>query len=185
MRISLSRGLVLALLLAAGIQGALLGLLHVTAPDVDPLRVGHRFPARLTVLDDERTFDAWDRCWVAYVIDTDCHACRILADRWAAQSGLHPDGNLLWISVDGPAKTAAFAREHSIPTRWMTRIVGSERPEFSALRELGLNAVPTRLILAPGGSVREIRLTHDFPSTGELQSMCTEVGGGPEARQEP
>lgn len=141
------------------------------------LELGRPFPAKLASLHSRGSdVVGAERCWVAFLCDADCRACQRLARERAGQSEADSSAGLVWISAATRLGTMRFARDHGI---WQAAVAVVERPErlttVEVLRAFGVRGTPTRLILAPGGIVKDARIAHALPTDAELRSMCASM----------
>lgn len=82
----------------------------------------------------------------------------------------------LWISAGNRQETREFAGRHGIPERFIRSIRRSEGGEgfgpAQILDQIGVYAVPMRLIIDSNDVVRDMRITHQFPDPEGLKELC-------------
>lgn len=167
------RSLMIGLALLAGFQGVWLVVRGERGGSLSPLTYGASFEPELTRLDGSGQIELIDTCWVAFVLDPDCGACRRLAERIGSETRVAERGMLLWVSAADVDETRAFADSFRIP---YTQVGVVERPASLLTRDvlvaLGVPATPTRLILAPDGVIADQLLTWQLPNEEELSALC-------------
>lgn len=84
-------------------------------------------------------------CRVAYVIHPSCGACRRLG-AWYETAQIESEP--IWISVADRALTTEYMSTHGIPSSHMY-VIGDGGSE-TALRDLGILGVPTRIVFREG-----------------------------------
>ncbi|MBA4158219.1 MAG: hypothetical protein H0X65_12180 [Gemmatimonadetes bacterium] len=144
--------------------------------DVMPLLPDQRFGAELLSWPGRTPWQPAESCWAAFVCEPRCPWCQELAGRIAPLEG---DATPVpyWILAGRDAEIDEFVRRHRLSPDRVLRIRQASDEERDVLRNLGIFATPTRLLLDEHAVVRDTRLLPEVPTHEELRHLC--AGGFP------
>jgi hypothetical protein len=105
-------------------------------------------------------------CWVAFIVDPDCNACRGLVE------GAESDSSVFWLVVGRTLSADSLFTPGLVNPERVARWTGPDR----AMRrpsQLGVFAVPTRIVVRDSLIV-DLQISHVVPDALETIGKCQE-----------